>query len=345
MGWVVVIAIVALLGNVYLFSGYDIEGEVATYLVGIAIVVDAFVVFSIGYLIYDKIRTKKQAVIDNIVTANYPEHLSIHVGNPIDVSNFVNDKLQADILCFKSKRDKIVEKCVGVNAKLINLLSCPNCDSIGEKKRYLDTHIDEIRTLKAESDALKCQIDSLKFSIPDVDNLQTKIAQAFESLRESKKRSCDGGDIETIVFNNYPNDLLLFDIKKPIVALKMGENYFCLIGDVILAFDINGYFSSVLKKESFKIEVQKKAEQSIYYSNAASDSKLVKGACLTYTWLHTCIDGTPDMRYKYNPRLEEWVDGYEYGIITIRIATYELKINVSSQKAIEAFSELAEVMK
>ena len=62
----------------------------------------------------------------------------------------------------------------------------------------------------------------------------------------------------------------------------MGENHFCLIGDVILAFDINGYFSSVLKRESLKIEVEKKAEQSIYfYSNAASDSKLVKGACLT----------------------------------------------------------------
>ena len=32
MGWVVAILIVALLGNLYLFSGYDVDGDIATFI-------------------------------------------------------------------------------------------------------------------------------------------------------------------------------------------------------------------------------------------------------------------------------------------------------------------------
>ena len=45
MGWI--IAIIAILGNLYLFSGYDVEGDLAVFMVGIALIADVFVVYSI----------------------------------------------------------------------------------------------------------------------------------------------------------------------------------------------------------------------------------------------------------------------------------------------------------
>lgn len=45
MVWI--IAIIAILGNLYLFGGYDVEGDLAVFMVGVALIADAFVVYSI----------------------------------------------------------------------------------------------------------------------------------------------------------------------------------------------------------------------------------------------------------------------------------------------------------
>lgn len=52
MVWV--IAIIAILGNLYLFSGYDVEGGLATFMVGVALCADAFLVYSIFKAIFSK---------------------------------------------------------------------------------------------------------------------------------------------------------------------------------------------------------------------------------------------------------------------------------------------------
>lgn len=55
MVWV--IAIIAILGNLYLFSGYDVEGGLATFMVGVALCADAFLVYSIFKAILSKNKT------------------------------------------------------------------------------------------------------------------------------------------------------------------------------------------------------------------------------------------------------------------------------------------------
>ena len=61
MGWVIALIIVALFGNFYLFSGYDVKGDVAEFIVAIAIIADILVIFAIAYSIYSSIQAKKQA--------------------------------------------------------------------------------------------------------------------------------------------------------------------------------------------------------------------------------------------------------------------------------------------
>lgn len=55
MVWV--IAIIAIIGNLYLFSGYDVEGGLATFMVGVALCADAFLVYSIFKAILSKNKT------------------------------------------------------------------------------------------------------------------------------------------------------------------------------------------------------------------------------------------------------------------------------------------------
>lgn len=69
MGWVVAILIVALLGNLYLFSGYDVDGDLATFMVGIAVLVDLLIIGYIIYLIVDKIKSKAKDVNNANISA------------------------------------------------------------------------------------------------------------------------------------------------------------------------------------------------------------------------------------------------------------------------------------
>lgn len=55
MGWI--IAIIAILGNLYLFSGYDVEGDLAVFMVGVALIADVFVVYSIIKALVSKGKT------------------------------------------------------------------------------------------------------------------------------------------------------------------------------------------------------------------------------------------------------------------------------------------------
>ena len=55
MGWVVW-GIIALLGNLYLFSGYNVEGGLAEFMVGVGLLFDVFLIYFIGKMIYAKIQ-------------------------------------------------------------------------------------------------------------------------------------------------------------------------------------------------------------------------------------------------------------------------------------------------
>ena len=73
MGWVVAILIVALLGNLYLFSGYDVDGDIATFMVCIAVLVDLLIIGYVIYLIVDKLKSKAQDVSNAHVSSKKQE--------------------------------------------------------------------------------------------------------------------------------------------------------------------------------------------------------------------------------------------------------------------------------
>ena len=59
MGWVV-LGIIAFLGNIYLFSGYDVDSDLAVFLVGIGLLFDIYIAYLIGKTICARIRADIQ---------------------------------------------------------------------------------------------------------------------------------------------------------------------------------------------------------------------------------------------------------------------------------------------
>ena len=365
MGWVIALAVIALLGNLYLFSGYNVRGDVAEFIVAVAVIADILVIFGIFYAVFSKIQSNKQAKenkriasitekINNIITANTPSKIiSVHNGTYVSIpEKFINKDVFLSISHFRKGFDENVRKCLEINDKLLNFLSCPNCKSVEEKLEYLEANINEIQSLKLQSNELVSKIERTKFSFPKGQNLQLTINQAMLLLLKIKKCECDNVDINKIVSKKKPIDISLFDYKDSIVTFKIDKNYYCMIEDSIVVFDKNGYFSTVLNISAFTIDVEKKTSNICLingksYSNHQyidSDSKLLHQGRTNNTWVHTCVDGSPDLRYNYNPKVDKRIDTYEYGIITIGVANCSLRFFVSSQTAIKAFEELKNIL-
>lgn len=223
-----------------------------------------------------------------------------------------------------------------------------------KKLVFLESKIPELDALKSESDSLHDAISSRRFKVPNADpEFFLNFRNAFILLSKSKKCSCKPIGVKKVLPNSWPVEISLFQFKFHPVVLYIDNFYFCIFQNVILIFDENGYFSSTVKLSSLKINVTTYTERRYYIDNkcysenlhTALDSKCLKRGSSRQTWLHTCVDGSPDLRYNYNPRIEERSDICEYGVIDIELINKKITFTISSEKAIEAFNQLQEAMK
>lgn len=115
---------------------------------------------------------------------------------------------------------------------------------------------------------------------------------------------------------------------------------------MILVFDNTGVFSTAIDPSALKVMIQRKTT-SVTVNNGtvasnqyiADDSKCLSRGTTRSTWLHTCRDGSPDLRYSYNPRLEYRTDTYEYVVVEFIIADKKVLFSVSSGTAGDAFEK------
>lgn len=128
----------------------------------------------------------------------------------------------------------------------------------------------------------------------------------------------------------------------------MGTILFCLFSNVILVFDKLGVFATAIDSSALRVVV-KKETTSVTISNGtagsnqyiADDSNCISQGITRSTWLHTCRDGSPDLRYSYNPRLEYRTDTYEYVVIEFVIADKKVSFSASSGTVGDAFEKAA----
>lgn len=364
---IVVLAVVLLfIGNFWLLSGWifdDLADNGIAWLIVIgAIAMDAFLIYAIVQNVSTSREQQRKAAEDNRIAevtrkvealiskytlmglnankAALPFHIAL---------DFINKEVVSTVKSYKERMATIYDRYSLVTNEIKQILACTGCISVDEKYSYLISNEDKLKQLKEAGDACLSQLSSYKIEMLNDDrNLLFEMNLAFRYLLNSKKCQSASLAITEFITPNKPSDLMLFRYKNEPVILFWEQYYFCLFSNVILVFDKKGVFSTAIDPSALKIGI-KKETTSITVRNGtdgsnqyiADDSKCVYQGDTWSTWLHTCRDGSPDLRYSYNPRLEYRTDIYEYVVVELIIADKKVSFSASSEAVGDAFEKVA----
>lgn len=357
----------AIAGNIFLFSGDlgsggDLEGNsIAIIMVLIAIIAD---IALIGYFISAWIKSserkqeekEKQRISEmtqkvNELIARYSPCKAISLQRPqlIRIDNaIVNTEVVFTVNQFKERIRDSISECNAIDQKLTRILACNGCQTVDEKFNFLSEKTEELQSLKNDSDRLHNELSKHKIKLLNEDgNLLFFVKKAFSALLSSKKCVIEGISLKELICEGNPLELSFFDYKYAPATLHIGKNYFCLFSHLIIVFDENGVFVSAIDPTALDIKVERISADVWINNNTLPshqyidvDSKCIAQGDTRHTWVHTCRDGSPDLRYSYNPRIEYRTDKYEYGKVEITILGNKVSLYLSSDVATKALERV-----
>ncbi len=355
-------------GNIFLFSGDlgsggDLEGNsIAIIMMIVAIIADIALV---GYIISACIKNseKRQEEKENQRISEVSQRVNEIIArySPIKMislqkaqqpqleMSLVNKEVVFTVNQYKDNLKETISKCNEIDISLKHILSCVGCRNVDEKLYHLNTKTDVLQHLKSESDSLHREVGKLKIKLLNEDgNLLFFVKKTFTALLSSKKCVLEGLTLKELICDEQPADLELFDYKYAPATLRFGGYYYCLFSNVILVFDTNGIFATAIDPTALAIKVERVRVDVWIRNNTLPshqyvdvDSKCIEQGQTRRTWAHTCRDGSPDLRYSYNPSIEYQTDKYEYGKIAISVLDNEVQFSLSSDVAINALERVS----
>lgn len=257
MGWVVLI-VVAILGNLYLFSGYDVEGDLAVFMVGLGLLFDAFLIFCAVKVIYAKIQSSiqqekerriaeerriQQAKVDaeNRRIAHLKDQISqitnryrpkevvwIPSGQPVSFAlELINQDVSNLVRQYKRSISDLIGKYREVNSRISSILECSGIEALEHRLDYLQMNESKLSSLKSESDQIYRDIASRKIQLLNEDSYVSNILyKAFELLKASKKCLSENVNIADLIVDTRPKDLDLFLYQcNPVILMFNGVYY------------------------------------------------------------------------------------------------------------------------
>lgn len=132
MVWI--IAIIAILGNIYLFGGYEIEGELAGYLVGIAVCADIFVVYRIIKSLVTKGKGEPNSILSTRGTHNHGKSMNTSKETSKSPLQYPTVEKASEIPVTQSTNVSSV-KCPVCKAKLASSVSKCSICGFGDLRR------------------------------------------------------------------------------------------------------------------------------------------------------------------------------------------------------------------
>ena len=164
----------------------------------------------------------------------------------------------------------------------------------------------------------------------------------------SKVCSFDTIDITDLICKDTPKELEFFSYPHKPLVLNYNTRKYCIFSKIIIVFNQSGKFIAAIPAQQIKLHLSTKIEE-VYISNdkeqkrkySANDSKLIKKGQTYSYWLHTCKDGSPDLRYRDNPRFSSRTDKYEYGEVVFYLSNSPITYRFSSQDAVKSFVKIA----
>lgn len=360
----VFLVIVLIIGNLFLFSGavFDdlSDNGIAWFFVIGAIAMDIYFIYLIAQSV-SKSREQQRVAAENDrvvevtrkIEALINKYTMMRLNANRTVVQFqiapdlINKEVVFTVNSYKDRMAAIYNRHSLITNEINRILACTDCISVDEKYSHLISCEDKLKQLKEEGDSCLSQLSSYKIEIlNDNRDLLFEMKLAFRYLLNSKKCQSDSLTIKEFITPDKPSDLMLFRYENEPIILFWEQYYFCLFSNVILVFDKKGVFSTAIDPSALKVVINKETT-SVTVSNGtagsnqyiADDSKCISQGITRSTWLHTCRDGSPDLRYSYNPRLEYRTDTYEYVVIEFVIADKKVSFSASSGTVGDAFEK------
>lgn len=238
------------------------------------------------------------------------------------------------------------------------------------KKKYLSRMLPEINANTEKIKALEETVEQLCQQVEEKKSIITTMKfvlheesnQEFETLKKAldifkKSKKIEGTmnikGSEVTVFQQK-SDLKFIEYKTPPYSIGLGGNRFYIFPNSVWVFEGDDKLIGIYKPRV--IEAKFEHKENIKYSfktypDIVEDTKIVTKDIPHTTWLHTCRDGSPDMRYSHNPQRTYYTQ-QEYYLeckFELVLCGYIFSYSVSSYdnceillKAIKKYSEVEE---
>lgn len=363
-------AFVFLVGELFLFSGQFREemagNEVASFCAFIALI---FNVVFVGMLIKGIIKSAEESrerkeqehrkqIQDEIMqlVKRYSVEDEVTKSNVPNIAEIESPRLDSEVVfCVKSYIREAEEQelqIVDLKEQIQEILNGYRYLSDEQRLEYLKEKEPELRTLKEELlDAQKPQ-DNRKIVLNETTSQELEDIQnsILEIGKSQKIRNMGNLDWKMVTEVSIPVELKYFRSQTKPVMLHLMDYCFCIFSKTILVFTLEGRFVTALQRSCFRVNVQRDRERAYfnletqsYSSNAVgTDSKCIDKGEERHTWLHTCKDGSMDLRYRNNYRINYRYDTMEYGRIRFSVADFTEEFKFSAEQAILAAEKAAE---
>ena len=315
MGWLVAFIIVAVLGNLYLFSGYDVEGDLAIFMVACGIIGDLIL---IGYIPYKLIKKseeeqRRKELQEQLDAANAEkkqreerERLLKILNNKVQqkiasysISNFrikITNTSQTQKLpnanfelcdCYRQYCAALADFSVKIEElykKSQDIIACRGCYSDEARLKHLEQNEQELLNLRREAEEISQKANKIKIHITNFDYQPlTKLRNALSFLKQSKRHTATTEITRDVFFENTkPKELEAFQYSVTPVLMNFGKACAVCFPKVILLFE-DGVFRTALNPSAMSIKVLEHQENATYYldkkeyagSNHAADDSLL----------------------------------------------------------------------
>lgn len=147
----------------------------------------------------------------------------------------------------------------------------------------------------------------------------TELKSALEALGRASTRTYDSTPAsgQIIVPYNPVGDMNLIRFSVDPICLSLGGDIFCIIPSYIVQFKKNGSYLATYTCKTLKAGL----------INGSYDERVEN-----HTWRHTCKDGSPDLRYRDNPRITYYTTRTHTisNMLSLELAEHHLKYEVDS---------------
>ena len=229
--------------------------------------------------------------------------------------------------------------------KAKSILKDTASSSAEDQLKALETKLHDLDQIKERAEQLYFEGRSKRIDITYFDPaLLRNLHNAIHALRNSKKcRALSDGLSKDFFLSKEPEECYYFDSSTAPVVLNFGALEAHCYPQIILLFE-DDFFVGATNPEGLKITVTKKevhatfdSDQNVYLGREClgSDSFVVQKGRERITWLHTCKDGSPDLRYSHNPAMHFRADVVRYGLVEFSIGEYKAEFAFSSHQAYE----------